>query len=286
MHKWVVVTVVLVGCAPGAGNEILTFDEIASACAAIRSCTYDGSNFAACVGIPGSRAFSREFACFARVRGDCDAALACVATTRTAGVSCPESMSACEGDVIVSCTAASGEESEGRRTDCAALGLLCIERSAGGPACGLPCTETACMGSDLVECTDRGDVYVCPAGTECDGTACAPLGPDCTESRCEGDNLIVCGSFGSGVNREYAPFSCASWGAHCGYEGGDAARCIPDGDTCDPRATEQHCEGESIVFCGEDWGVHSFDCTAHGYLGCSGGSRPYCVPRNPSLPGM
>lgn len=223
-----------------------------------------------------------EFACLARVRGDCDAALACLATTQTVDVSCPEPMSACEGDIVVGCAPASpGTESVGSRTDCAARGLVCIERAVGGAVCGRPCTET-CLGSNLVRCTDRGDVYVCPAGSECDGMDCAPLGPECREARCEGDDLIVCGFGVAGGGREYAPFDCTSWGAHCGYEGGEA-RCIPDGETCDAGTPDLRCDGESLVFCSPDGSVRRFDCTAHGYLGCGGGSEPHCVPRNPAV---
>ena len=272
MRQWVVLAMIMAaGCAPGSGNEVLSFDEVASGCAAIRSCTNMLSTFRSCVGRPETRPLPPEFACLARVRGDCNAALDCLGLTVTLGASCVAASLVCDGDAVVGCDPGlPGMESSSFRFDCAARGLVCIERTTGGPVCGRPCTET-CVGNDLVRCTDRGDVYVCPAGTSCDGTDCAPTGPVCTDWRCEGDDLIECSGFPGAEGREFPPFSCASWGAHCGYEGG-SARCIPDGDTCDPSTVAARCEGESIVFCGEDRGMHSFDCTGHGYLGCSGGS--------------
>ena len=292
-------------------------DDAAARCALIASCAHehDAARFAdpgACVAAFGSRLARGEkdavYNCLApAMKGassakTCDAVSACTHDgedpravrycTAHAGA-----LSACDGDVLVSC--GGDDTGESTSVSCAEMGAKCNESQlAGGlivracfseKQCPRGATGARCEGDSLVSCHDGAIERVkCDPGTRCaahadapgdDAAMCEPVtGGHCTEiegKRCDGDKLVECVARGHGGNVRVT--DCASAGLRCAGRGQRANCYVPTGVSCEPGPAT--CDGDALVFCAAGQPMR-VSCTQLGLGGCgpaANGPNAACV---------
>lgn len=303
----------LLACSCAREHQYLTHEAAERVCVALASCALeDGSSG------PGSCVASRVGAdanepgvhrCVLSAGTDCDAVRACVGVSVTPVPRCETTLARCEGDEVVQCVSAGAAGSSLVRRDCRAptvpSGSLEVHsivseadttcRSEPGAAAecivGGTCDHegSRCLSDGRVEQCRHGVIVargVCGAGFECrehDGDArCVALGEPCEAAVCDERGLHVCGLDAAGGGRLWPALDCAAHGLRCDAHGG----CVADEGECDPMEAGPGapvCRGDVLVYCGVDARLHSYDCSAHGWLGCrfDTGRGPTCVPMAP-----
>lgn len=251
----------------GGDGRIESLEDLETACQMLFACNGTGFIPMGDCAVAG-RVLPEYMDCLARARGDCDAAAACFGTT---AADPSDICDTCVGNTVISCF------SYRARRECDARVSTCTMGTSSA-SCEWTCEADFCVGDDLASCSSHV-VVRCPDGAPCttgsDGARCSfPEPVSCSGSECDGDILRGCPA---GLTEP--PIDCRNWGGRCGYEGG-SARCIGDGDPCDFGRTNAECDGETLVYCGQDERLHRYDCTGHGFLGCGLDSRddgPECV---------
>jgi len=264
----------------GAGAP-LTADQIEKACIAAYSCDFAGSASKCGNDLSDGDTLVSEFRpdqirCLAAAGSSCATALACIGLALSAP--CGPEGTTCMGTVEHTCQNATAFD-----TQCAG-GLwftpdsTCVTTNT-GHGCGLTtCTSGAsCDGARAHDCANGIDQVVDCAvyGMTCasNGTlaSCVGTGAACTGQRCDGSTWVRC----QGGREQRVDCAAQLEGGTC-VTASDGALFCGYANECS-NATASTCNSNVLSFCvlGKQM---TFDCSAAGYAGCSGGN---CVSLQP-----
>jgi len=216
-----------------------------------------------------------DVTCILAAGSDCAAVRACLGVSaQLSGATCTMHTVSCSGSTAVECFPAHELDptspAQVGQQDCSRNGSCdptsgCVQRSCfSGPATCVDqhtvmhtCTPDGTM---LETCTDGDTCQTMGVFAGCEGT-----GPDCAQDSCSGSAVLACDTR---VNRQYAPFDCATIGGHCTLDAVGNASCAPNSTTCNPDTTSADCAAGQLRWCGRDGEFHRYDCEHHGFGTC------------------
>ena len=217
---------------------------------------------------------------------DCASVLDCVSRGHDGAYCAAHPGNSCDGSLLVDCLPEPTDPSLADpalfTTDCAAIGMRCVDRGGGVASCsdGTTCAHSnpRCDGNRYFEDCDpsthlgyRLDCSLsmipdatCRAGAS---TGCLPSGPPCAGARCEGDVRVTC------LDGEEVRNDCAERAMSCAVVNG-APTCMPVANDC---SSDGACNGDAIVTCAAGM-MQTVDCSALGLSTCATdtGGNPFC----------